>query len=46
MKKSYITPELNLFSVETEAGIAFSEGINDGWGYPGEDPNVNDYGEF
>lgn len=42
-KNNYIAPELYVELCAVEEGIAVSE---NNWGYPGEDPEFNDYGEF
>ena len=38
----YTRPQLQVFSVAAERGFLLSEGA----GYPGENPDFNDYGEF
>jgi len=40
----YIAPELTRFSFKAEAGFAVSD--PDSFGLPGENPEVNDFGDF
>ena len=40
----YIAPELTRFSFKSEAGFAVSD--PDSFGLPGENPEVNDFGDF
>ena len=46
MKKNeqYLAPELIVISVEVEAGFSVSDESD--YGYPGEYPYWNDFGEF
>jgi hypothetical protein len=46
MKKNeqYLAPELIVISVEVEAGFSVSDESD--YGYPGEYPDWNDFGEF
>ena len=39
---SYISPSFTIYSVMAEQGFSLSEGV----GYPGENPDFNDFGEF
>lgn len=45
-RKLYTSPELEVLSVEVEAGIAASQQETIYWGTPGEEPNVNEFGDF
>lgn len=40
--RSYICPQLAFFAVAAEQGFSVSDEI----GYPGENPDFNDFGEF
>lgn len=42
LKNSYTSPQLMLYSVTAEQGFA----VSDEMGYPGENPDFNDFGEF
>lgn len=39
---SYTSPRITIYSVVAEQGFSLSEGV----GYPGENPDFNDFGEF
>ncbi len=41
-KQKYCTPDFSTYSFYGEAGFALSEQE----GLPGEDPTINDYGDF
>ena len=40
----YLSPELTVISVVVEAGFSVSDESD--YGYPGENPDWNDFGEF
>lgn len=44
-ESAYDEPRVDIIYVEVEAGFNASNG-DDSWGLPGENPDMNDFGEF
>lgn len=40
----YVEPYIEIIYIAVEEG--FSASLDENWGLPGEDPTLNDYGDF